>query len=70
MNMSWLIIMFFVNGQPIIMDSFPPKLVLTEICFEQQRKVVGLLTEAFPDTGGMAFCVPDNRKSEAPSVGA
>ena len=70
MHMSWLIVMFFVNGQPIIVDSFPPKLLLTEICSRAQQKIVGLITEAFPDTDGMAFCVPDNRKSEAPSVGA
>ena len=70
MHMSWLIVMFFVNGQPIIMDSFPPKLVLTEICSEQQQKIVGLLAEAFPDTTGVAFCIPDNGRSEAPNVGA
>ena len=70
MNLSWLIVMFFVNGQPTIMDSFPPKLVPTEICAKQQQKIVGLITEAFPDTNGMAFCIPDNGRSEAPNVGA
>ena len=68
--MSWLIILFFINGQPTMVDGFPAKLVPTAVCTEQQQKIVGLIAEAFPNTTGVAFCIPDNNRSEAPNDGA
>ena len=69
MDMSWLIILFFVNGQPTMLDGFPPKMMLTINCQEQQKTIVDLIATVFPYSAGMAFCIPDNGRSEAPSVG-
>ena len=64
MSMSWLIVMFILNGTPIIMADFQPQLVRTVDCFDQQRIMGIALAQAFPEIDGMVFCIPDNRRTE------
>ncbi len=70
MNMSWLIILFHLNGTLVIVDDFQPVLVPTSKCRTLQQTTGQLLALAFPDTSGLAFCIPDPRNVEAPDVPA
>ncbi len=70
MSLSWLIIMFILNGVPTIPDAFPPLLVPTSECEERQQTIGQLMVLAFPDSSGMAFCLPDIHNRETPDVPA
>ena len=70
MPMSWLIVMFILNGTPTIVEGFPPKLVPTSECYEQQQTIGALLPQAFPETDGVILCLFDKRNLEVPDVPA
>ena len=70
MSMSWLIILFIINGTPVIMDDFQPKLVPATACLELERKTGRMMALGFPETKGMVFCIRDNRTLEAPDGSA
>ncbi len=70
MSMSWLIILFHLNGTLVIVDAFPPVAVPTFQCIELQQTTGRMMALAFPETNGMVFCIPDNRTAEAPDAPA
>ena len=70
MSMSWLIVMFILNGSPVIMEDFPPQLVPAAECDAKHRILGRLMAQAFPETDGMVFCIHDNRTPEVPDVPA
>ena len=70
MPMSWLIILFILNGVPAIPDAFPPTLVPASECMERQQTLGALMALAFPETSGMAFCLPAINRTENPDVAA
>ena len=70
MSMSWLIILFILNGTPAIVDEFQPRLVLTSECPGLEQIVGRVMALSFPETEGMVFCILDNRSLEAPDVTA
>ncbi len=70
MSMSWLIIMFFINGTPALIEGFEPRLVLTSECWEAQQIIGALLAQAFPETAGIVFCALDNQELEISDVPA
>ena len=70
MSMSWLIILFILNGTPTITESYPPQLVPASECLELQQRIGLMMAQAFPETDGMVFCILDNRTPEAPDVAA
>ena len=70
MTMSWLIVMFILNGTPTITDGYPPQLVPASECMGLQQRIGLMMAQAFPETDGMVFCIRDNRTPEAPDVEA
>ncbi len=70
MNMAWLIVLFHLNGTLVIVDDFQPVLVSTTECRILQQTTGLLMALAFPETSGVAFCIPDSRATEAPDVPA
>ena len=70
MSMSWLIVMFILNGVPAIPDAFPPMLVPASECMERQQKIGQLMALAFPNSTGMAFCLPAINRTENHDVPA
>ena len=70
MSMSWLIILFILNGTPVITDGFPPRAVPTSECQEMQQVIGRLMAQAFPETDGLVFCILDRRRMETPDVPA
>ncbi len=70
MSMSWLIILFHLNGTLVINDAFQPLLVPTSECRQLRQTTSQMLARIFPSTSGMAFCIPDNRIMEPSDVPA
>ena len=56
MNLSWLVVMVFLNGSPVPLSGFPPKLVPRGECVALGRALGTELAAAFPLLSGEVRC--------------
>ena len=57
MNMAWLVVVFFLNGEPTFAKDFPPRLVVAADCKALAQHARQLFKLALPSSRGTVTCI-------------
>ena len=57
MNMAWLVVVFFLNGEPTFVKDLPPRLVVAADCNTLAQQARQLFKLTLPFSQGTVTCI-------------